>query len=115
VWQVAWMTLLLLAKWDTSAAGVDLSTRNWPGRTNATSAVTSAVRVAINAPSALFSFEVDNSILAVLALWWISLLSIAAKWVLCSLSIVAMRALYAAMRSSKASLPSRKCCEDIIR
>jgi hypothetical protein len=41
--------------------------------------LTSAVRVAISAPSALISFEVDNSILVVVALWWISSLSIAAK------------------------------------
>jgi hypothetical protein len=50
--------------------------------------MTSAVRVAINAPSALISFEVDSSILVMVALWWISLLSIAAKRVSCSLSIL---------------------------
>jgi hypothetical protein len=74
------------------------------GRTNAPSAMTSAVRVAINAPSALISFEVDSSILVMVALWWISLLSIAVKRVSCSLSIFVIRVSCAAMRSIKASI-----------
>jgi hypothetical protein len=66
--------------------------------------MTSAVRVAINAPSALISFEVDSSILVMVALWWISLLSIAAKRVSCSLSIFVIRVSCAAMRSINASI-----------